>query len=169
MGTKRENVRYEAAPGRPGRLLIVRLRSGSDLINGILQVCEDYGIKNGYIASCIGSLYNSKFIFGMPDESLKSKAGFSPEQETNHLTEFIAGQGSICHNEQGEVQIHFHALFNDKGFLRGGHFDQPGNIIGTTMEIAIQEVEGVSMTRPFDSEIDQNHLQPVVDGYQGIE
>jgi hypothetical protein len=28
------------------------------------------------------------------------------------------------------------------------------------MEIAIQEVEGVSMTRPFDSEIDQNHLQP---------
>ncbi|KKL65050.1 hypothetical protein LCGC14_2158850, partial [marine sediment metagenome] len=65
-------------------------------------------------------------------------------------------------NEQGEVQIHFHALFNDNGFLRGGHFDKPGNIIGTTMEIAIQEVEGVSMTRPFDSEINQNHLQPEV-------
>ena len=162
MGTKRENVRYEAAAGRPGRLLIVRLRSGSDLINGIIQVCDDYGIKNGYIASCIGSLYNSKFTYGRQDESLKSRAGFSPEQETNHLTEFVAGQGSICHNEQGEVQIHFHALFNDNGFLRGGHFDKPGNIIGTTMEIAIQEVEGVSMTRPFDSEIDQNHLQPAV-------
>ena len=62
------------------------------------------------------------------------------------------------------MQIHFHALFNDKGFFRGGHFDKPGNIIGTTMEIAIQEVEGVSMTRPLDSEIDQNHLLPVAEG-----
>lgn len=97
----------------------------------------------------------------MPDDSLKSRAGFSPEQETDHLTELIAGQGTICHNDAGEVQIHFHGLFSDKGFLRGGHFDQPGNIIGTTMEIAIQEVEGVSMTRPFDEEIDQNHLDPV--------
>jgi hypothetical protein len=30
------------------------------------------------------------------------------------------------------------------------------------MEIAIQEVIGVDMTRPFDSEIDQNHLHPQV-------
>jgi len=167
MGSKRDNVRYEAAEGKPGRLLIVRLHSGSDLINGILQVCEDYGIKNGYIGSCVGSLYQSRFTFGMPDESLKSRAGFSPEQETSHLTEFVAGQGSICHNDQGDVQIHFHALFNDKGFLRGGHFDKSGNIVGTTMEIAIQEVEGVSMTRSLDSEIDQNHLQPVADDKQG--
>ena len=162
MDTQRENVRYTAAVGKPGRLLIVRLRPGSDLINGILQVCEDYGIKNGYIGSCIGSLYESRFIYGMPDDSLKSRAGFSPEQETKHLTEFVAAQGSICHDENGEVQIHFHGLFCDKGFLRGGHFDKPGNIIGTTMEIAIQEVIGVDMTRPFDSEIDQNHLHPQV-------
>ena len=94
MGTQRENVRYTAAVGKPGRLLIVRLRSGSDLINGLLQVCEDYGIKNGYIGTCIGSLYESRFIYGMPDDSLKSRAGFSPEQDTGHVTEFIAAQGT---------------------------------------------------------------------------
>ena len=41
-----ENVRYKAAEGRQGRVLIVRLRSGSDLINSIKQVCADHDIKN---------------------------------------------------------------------------------------------------------------------------
>ena len=160
MVQTRENVRYEAAVGRPGRLLIVRLRPGSDLIDGIHQVCEDYGIRNGYVGTCVGSLRESRFAYGMPDPSLKSGAGFGPEQGCGHLTEFLAGQGTICHNEKGEIQIHFHGVFCDKGLLRGGHFDKPGNTIGTTMELAVQEVLGVEMTRPFDSEIDQNHLNP---------
>ena len=161
MAQSLENVRYKAAVGKQGRLLIIRLRSGADLINSIKQVCSDHDIKNGFISTCIGSLYSSRYLYGMPDESLKSRAGFSPEQETHHLTEFIAAQGTICHNEEGEVLVHFHGLFCDKGFLRGGHFDKPGNIVGTTMEIAIHEVIGVDMTRPFDDEIDQNHLDPV--------
>jgi len=155
-----EEVRYRAADGKSGRVLILRLQPGSDMIKGIIQACQDHNIKNGYIASCIGSLKNSRFIYGVPDSSTKSGSGFGPELTFNHLTEFIGGQGSICHNEKGEVIIHFHGFLCDKGHIYGGHFDKPGNIICTTMEIAIHEVLGVEMTRPFDPEIDQNHLYP---------
>jgi len=157
-----ENVRYIAAVGTPGKTLIVRLRPGSDFINGILQVCRDYNIQNGYISSCIGSLHKSRYVYGIPDSSVKSGSGASAEQETGHAVEFLAGQGSICHNEQGEIQIHVHGIFCDRGFLRGGHFDQPGNIIATTMELAIQEVLGVDMTRPFDPEIDHMNTRPLL-------
>ena len=160
MGQARENVRYEAAAGRPGRLLIVRLPPGSDLIDGILQVCEDYGIRNGYVSTCIGSLSESRFVYGSPDPSLKSRAGYSPEQVCEHVTQVLSGQGTICHDEMGEIQIHFHCIFCDQGLVRGGHFDKPGNAVATTMELAIQEVLGVEMTRPFDSEIDLNRLHP---------
>jgi hypothetical protein len=91
---------------------------------------------------------------------MKSGSGYAPTLECDHLVEFIGGQGTICHDEKGKVEIHFHGFFCDKGHIYGGHFDKPGNIVCTTMEIAIQEVLGVEMTRPFDPEIDQNHLNP---------
>ena len=155
-----KNVNYVAAEGKAGRTIVVRLKSGSDLINGIKQICKDYNVKNGFISSCIGSLYKSRFIYGIPDESIKSKAGFSPEQEIPHLTELLCGQGTVCHDDNNEVLIHFHGIFCDKGFLRGGHFEKPGNIVGTTMEIEINEVCDVEMTRPKDETLDQNHLFP---------
>ena len=158
MSTTEENVRYSSAEGRAGRLLIVRLRPGSDFILGLKQGCQEHNIINGYIGTCMGSLMKARFIYGVPDETLKSGAGFGPEQHIGHLCEFMAAQGTICHDDQGEVLVHVHGLFVDFGTVRAGHFDQPGNIVGTTMEIAIQEVLGIDMTRPFDSEIDQNHL-----------
>lgn len=160
MSTTEGNVRYISAEGTAGRLLIVRLRPGSDFILGLKQVCQEHNLVNGYIGTCMGSLKKARYIYGMPDETLKSGAGFCPEQYIEHLCEFMAAQGTVCHDETGKVLIHIHGLFVDKGTVRAGHFDQPGNIVATTMEIAIQEVLDVDMTRPFDSEIDQNHLYP---------
>jgi predicted DNA-binding protein with PD1-like motif len=160
MSTTEANVRYISAEGEAGRLLIVRLKPGSDFISSVKQVCQDHNIVNGYIGTCMGSLATARYIYGVPDDSLKSGAGFGPEQHIGHLCEFMAAQGTVCHDDKDEVLIHVHGLFVDHGTVRAGHFDQPGNIVGTTMEIAIQEVLGIDMTRPFDSEIDQNHLYP---------
>lgn len=154
------DVRYKAADGKAGRILIVRLQPGTDLIKGILQVCQEYEVKNAYIGCCIGSLKSSRFTYGVPDSSVKCGSGFSPEQVFSHPTEFISGQGTICHNEKGEVLIHFHGFLCEKGHIFGGHFEKPGNIVCSTMEIAIREVLGVEMTRPLDPEIDQNSLHP---------
>lgn len=153
-------VRYSGAEGRSGRVVVVRLRPGSDFIEGIKQACRDYKIRNGYIGSCIGGLRQSRFLYGVPDKSTKSGTGYSPEVQFGEPTEFIGGQGTVCHNEKGEVLIHFHGFLCDKGHIYGGHFDKPGSVVSTTMEIVIHEVEGVELTRPFDGEVDQNHLHP---------
>ena len=155
-----EKIKYDVAEGYWGRVFVVRFRTGSDLMLSLKEVCEKNNIKNGNITSVVGSLYKTKFHYGIPDDS-KSGAGFSPEQNIGTMCEYIAGHGTVCHDEKsGETLFHFHSIVNDNGFLRGGHMALPGNIVATTIEMVIQEICGVSMTRPFDADVDQNHLFP---------
>jgi predicted DNA-binding protein with PD1-like motif len=160
MDSMTEDVRYRAASGSAGKVLIARLRPGSDLIAGIRKLCIDFDIKNGYIASCIGALHKTRYVYGMPDPTVKGGAGVSEEQQSSQVVQFLSAQGNICHDESGEPQVHIHGVFCDQGLLRGGHFDQPGNIVAATMELVIQEVSGVDMAVRLDSEIDQLCLDP---------
>lgn len=155
-----QNINYNIAEGQLGRIFVVRFKSGSDLMLSLEDVCKKNNIKNGNITSVVGSLYTTKFHYGVPDKS-KSGAGFSPEQNIETLCEYIVGMGTICHDEKtGKPLLHFHSIVNDNGFLRGGHMALPGNIVATTIEMVIQEIKGVSMTRPYDEEVDQHHLYP---------
>ena len=160
MESMTEDVRYKAAAGNTGKALIARLRPGSDLIVGIRKLCIDFNIKNGYIASCIGALYKARYVYGVPDPTVKGGAGVSEEQQSDQVVQFLSAQGVICHDESGEPSVHIHGVFCDQGLLKGGHFDQPGNIVAATMELVIQEVLGVNMTFQLDSEIDQLCLDP---------
>lgn len=160
MKKNETDIRYYSATGNQGKTIIARLRPGSDFIMSLIDICEKYNIRNGFVPSCVGSLKRTRFTYGILNHKLKSGSGFSRVQETNYPVELLNAQGSICHDKSGKILIHIHAIYCDKGLLRGGHFDIPGNIVGTTMELVIQEVLEVSMTRPFDPEIDQNHLLP---------
>ena len=35
-----------AAEGRPGRVVVIRLAPGTDLLGGMQSACERYGIRN---------------------------------------------------------------------------------------------------------------------------
>jgi predicted DNA-binding protein with PD1-like motif len=155
-----EDVRYKAAAGNTGKVLIARLRPGSDLIAGIRKLCSDFDIKNGYIASCIGALHTTRYVYGIADPAVKGGAGVSEEQISRKVVQFLSAQGNICHDEGCKPQVHIHGIFCEDGLVKGGHFDQPGNIIAATMEVVIQEVLDVDMIRRFDSEIDQFCLYP---------
>ena len=160
MDTEYSDVRYEAATGKVGNVLVARLRPGSDLIPAIRQLCVDYDIKNGYIASCIGALHTTRYVYGIADPAEKGGAGVSEEQISSKVVQFLSAQGNICHDEGGKPQVHIHGIFCEDGLVKGGHFDQPGNIIAATMDVVIQEVLNVDMTQRFDSEIDQFCLYP---------
>jgi predicted DNA-binding protein with PD1-like motif len=160
MASINDDIRYIAAAGSGGRALIARLRPGSDLIAGIRKLCIDFDIKNGYIPSCIGALHKTRYVYGVPDPTVKGGAGVSEEQQSSQVVQFLSAQGNICHDESGEPQVHIHGVFCDQGLIKGGHFDQPGNIVAATMELVIQEVLGVDMALRVDSEIDQLCLDP---------
>ena len=50
------NEQISAAEGRLGRVVVIRLAPGADLLSGMQTACERYGIHNGVVISAIGSL-----------------------------------------------------------------------------------------------------------------
>jgi predicted DNA-binding protein with PD1-like motif len=95
---------------------------------------------------------------------VKGGAGVSEEQLSGQVVQFLAAQGNICPDDNGDPSVHIHGLFCEEGAVKGGHFDQVGNIVAATMELVIQEVLDVDTTQRFDTEIDQYCLHPVEAG-----
>ena len=48
------NSRMDTAVGKLGRVVVVRLKPGTDVLAGLAEACEEYGISNGVILSAIG-------------------------------------------------------------------------------------------------------------------
>ena len=46
----------QMAEGRLGRVVVLRLKPGTDVLLGLQEACEKAGINNGVILSAIGSL-----------------------------------------------------------------------------------------------------------------
>ena len=51
----------QMAEGRLGRVVVLRLKPGTDVLLGLQAACEEAGISNGVIVSAIGSLAHVRF------------------------------------------------------------------------------------------------------------
>ena len=72
----------EMAQGKLGRVIVVRLRPGADVLLSLEEACREHNITNGVILSAIGSLQSPQFcdVVEMP---IKAGYGYG---ETLHLT-----------------------------------------------------------------------------------
>lgn len=155
-------IRYTVGEGQIGRILVGRLLPGTDLIEGIAKICNDYGIKNGVVSTAIGSLHKAVFKYLIPNPELKMGAGYGEPYELDGPIEFCSGMGLICQNEKGELIVHFHGVFNTsikKGYVKvvpeymyGGHMEPGKNPVAATLDLMIVEVKGVEMVRKYDEE-----------------
>lgn len=155
-------IRYTVAEGQIGRVFIGRLLPGTDLIEGIEKICTDYDIKNGVVTTAIGSLQKAVFKYLIPNPKLKIGAGYGEPYELDGPIEFCSGMGLICQNENGDVNIHFHGVFNTsikKGcekvvpdYIYGGHIEAGKNPVAATLDIMIVEIKGVDVVRKYDEE-----------------
>ena len=68
-----ENYGIQMAQGTLKRVVVLRLKPGTDVLLGLTEACKRAGINNGVIISCIGSLDDVKYC--NPVE-LPTKAGF---------------------------------------------------------------------------------------------
>ena len=143
----------EMAQGHLSRVIAVRLRPGTDVLKGMEEACKRAGIKNGVVLSAIGSLDSPHFC--NPVE-LPTKAGFG-YGETLHLTgpiELTNASGIICHDDEGNVNLHIHVTMSDRhGNAHGGHLVEGTKVLLTT-DVVIAEIEGLVMGRKFDSELE---------------
>jgi len=156
-------VRIASGEGQLGRMIVGRLLPGTDLMEGLNKICDQYNIQNGVIVECIGSLRKSVFKFLIPNPKLKLGSGYGDPYTLDGPIEFLGGQGVITQGEDGKRKIHLHGLVNRTSVeegkpkpddVLGGDFGVPpgSNLVLATMDVTIVEVKGLNITRKYDTE-----------------
>jgi Predicted DNA-binding protein with PD1-like DNA-binding motif len=154
------NDEFQAAEGKPGRVIVLRLKPGTDLLGGIQAACERYQIHNGVVISAIGSLACVRFcdVEALPEK--KCGYGYGKVLELNDTIELTGAGGVICSDADGNINLHIHISMSDKtGKAYGGHLVE-GTRVLMTADIVLGEIEGVSMLREYDPEMDVYLLSP---------
>ena len=143
----------EMAQGQLTRVIAVRLRPGTDVLAGLTEACSRAGISNGVILSAIGSLDSPHFCDVV---EVPTKAGYG-YGEVLHLTgpiELTNASGIICHDDEGNTNLHVHMTLTDRhGNAHGGHLVE-GTKVLLTVDVIIGEISGIVMGRKFDEELE---------------
>ena len=150
----------ESAQGRLGRVVVIRLAPGTDLLGGMQQACEQYGIRNGVIISAIGSLNGVRFcdVEALPEK--KCGYGYGRIMTLDETIELTGAGGVICSDAAGKINLHVHISMSDKnGKAYGGHL-VAGTKVLMTADIVLGEIEGISMLREYNEAMDVFLLSP---------
>jgi len=148
------NVREHTKESDIKRIIVGRIPKDVDLITGIKEICNSYGVKYGYIASILGSLKTGRLVYAIPGEEAKLGFKYCEPLNLQGPLELLAGEGTIgMDDETGSLSVHLHLLVGDKyARIFGGHFIDGGNNVAATAEIVIHEIENVELHRNFDEE-----------------
>lgn len=147
------------ASGHVKKLLFITLEEGEDILESIISVCEEKGVKDGFVLGAVGdvkvaSVYtaapigveNGALKYGYMEEPLKF-GGLLGAQTLNSV------EGIICHEFAGNVSVHLHYSFTDPdGFAHGGHMPT-GTIVLSKVTIMIGVVENIEMGRKWDDSV----------------
>lgn len=131
----------------PGRTIKVYLHPGDDVLGSIRKVIRKLDIKDGYVASGIGSLSSSCL-------HMITTTAFPPvnrfEKWEDRPLELVSVSGIIANGE-----AHLHALISDHKTAIGGHLE-PGCRVMYLGEVVIQETKGEPLKRfRNDNDIDE--------------
>lgn len=149
-----------SAEGKLGRVVVVRLAPGTDLLEGIQAACEKHRIHNGVIISAIGSLNGVRFCDVEPLPEKKCGYGYGKVLSLDETIELTGAGGVICSDTSGNINLHIHISMSDKtGRAYGGHLVE-GTTVLMTADIVLGEIEGISMLREYDHEMDVYLLSP---------
>lgn len=158
--TVKQEVRVQYAVGKAGKTVAARLLPGTDLLTGIEEICHDNDITYASISTCFGSFQKAVYLFLVPQSQSKVGAGYGDVNRVAGPVEFLNGVGVVCQRD-GNYDTHFHATMCDKeGKVFGGHMLKGENPVLTTVDVVINEVEGVNMFRKYDEETDLIQFDP---------
>jgi uncharacterized protein len=144
-----------AGVGGLGRILVLRLLPGEDLLEGVEQACGEWGLDQGVILSGVASLRRAtvRNIHSLP------VSGAGPiTAEMRHVTripgplELLFLCGNIARLPDGRLYVHCHAEFSlcrPPTETRGGHLVS-GSPVATTAEIVLAEISGMRIARAPD-------------------
>ena len=143
----------QSAAASRGKTIISRLFPGSDLIQGIQEVCRQHRIRQAAILTAIGTLEHAELVYVVPDATSKLGVKYVAPTRIAGPLELLGGQGMIGEDDTGKLSVHLHGVVSGPDMnLFGGHLVENGNPVLATAEITIQEVLGIEMKRRYDKE-----------------
>lgn len=126
------------AGGLPGRLLVLRLDPGDDVLRCLTAFIAEHNIADGAVVSAIGTLDNCLM-------HMVTTTGYPPvehfERWENTALELASIDGIIA-----DGTPHLHAVVSDKEKAYAGHLEE-GCTILYLGEIVIQEYTGMALKR----------------------
>jgi uncharacterized protein len=139
--------------GRLGRILVIRLGPGEDLLPGLTHELERADLTRGVILSGLASLrhLSVRNITRFPDQ-------WPIEPHMRERTtipgplEVLAMQGNVAPTPDGEVFIHCHveaSIGSPPAVTYGGHLIED-TIVATTAELVVAEIEDLDLHRVHD-------------------
>jgi predicted DNA-binding protein with PD1-like motif len=146
-------IRFEDFEGKSGRIINARIQAGSDLLQGIVAIACKYQIRAGIVSVCFGSLSKAEIRWEERDpEGPRGDRRPSPRCLEGPIV-LLCAQGKVGVPRQGEPVIHLHGVMADTtGRVWGGHLFPDENPIFSTMDVVIQEIEGIEFDNIFDPE-----------------
>jgi len=147
---KKDNILYKSVQSTVDQekgILMGRLTSEVDLLEGILSACKEHGITAGSV-SCIGSLKNVTLVQLSIDDG---KLNYTKPILWDYPVELLSGTGFIGRDFDGELDLHFHGTYvNHKGEISGGHFLKGKNPTAITVEFIVHFSNKMVLQRQND-------------------
>lgn len=136
-----------------GRVLVVRLGPGEDMLPAMEQLIDDAGLSAGIILSGVASLHRAtvRNIIRFPEE-------YPITPDDRRITtvpgplEILATQGNFARTDAGRLITHCHIDFSvgvPGAVTYGGHLVED-TIIATTCELYLAELVGADVRRAPD-------------------
>jgi len=121
-------------------LIVSRIESGEDLLEGIRQIVLESGVTAGFL-SVIGAVDRACYGFYIPKTRSYTSHKWNPTPDSSPALEILSCLGNVALLED-EVVVHAHiTLSGVKGELLGGHL-QEGCRVNPTAELTLLTAEG---------------------------
>ena len=126
------------APGG-GRILMIHLTKGDDLVTSIINACKEAGIETGVVLSGIGSLRRYHYHYIKDTKDIPTDVF----EVVEGPLELVALQGMII-----EGIPHLHGVVSEAGTKTySGHVEDEGSEVQYLVEISILEVKDIKLGR----------------------
>jgi len=147
--------RYIVRSGQPGRVIVARVKPGSDLLRSLQKIVVEEGVTSGVIVSGVGLLKQARLrnCKRLPEEYPITDANrtYLPFEKPLEILS-ISGNVTLA---EGEPLVHAHVILSsvedEEITVIGGHLIEGCEIFGFS-EFAILELEGIEMVKRFDEE-----------------
>jgi len=147
--------RYAARTGSAARVVVARLKPGSDLLRSLQEIAAEEGIGAGVILTGLGLLGEARLrnCESVPEEFPITDANRNFLNYEEPL-EILSISGTVTLAE-GSPLVHAHVTLSGvdgQGIkVIGGHLIE-GCVIAAFAEVALLELERIEMVKGFDEE-----------------